>query len=231
LLILALDSSLGPGRVAIIDVTADHACPLAERSDPDPKGMAERLVAMVGAALTDAGCSLSAINRIAVTTGPGGFTSVRIALAAAQGLSLSRTIPLVGVSTLDVLAQGASAQTDIVLAAIPVGRGEIAVQAFDRDRAVTLDLFVGASQDYDALLPRANFAVCGPAADAPVFAHAVEISLAGPDMGALALLASRLTPGSADASYQPLYARPPDAKLPDRPPSSDPALSSVPGTP
>jgi len=230
LLILALDSSLGPGRAAIIDVTADQTRLLAERFDPDPKGMAERLVAMVGAVLADAGCALSEVHRIAVTTGPGGFTSVRIALAAAQGLSLSQAIPLVGLSTLAVLAQGAFGQTDLVLAAIPVGRGEIAVQAFDRGQAVTPDPFVGAAQDYDRLLPSAPFTVCGPAADAPVFARASRISLNGPDMGPQALLASRLVPGSPDASYQPLYARPPDAKLPDLPPLADRASSSIPAS-
>jgi tRNA threonylcarbamoyladenosine biosynthesis protein TsaB len=228
LLILALDSSLGPGRVAVIDLTADQARTLAERCDPDPKGMAERLVALVGAALANADCTLSAIDRIAVTTGPGGFTSLRIALAAAQGLSLSQSIPLVGVSTLKVLAHGAPSQADPILAAIPVGRGEIAVQAFARGQALTTAIWVGAAHDYGPLLPQTDFVVCGPAADAPIFSAADAIYPSGPQMMALALLAARLVPGSTEASYQPLYARAPDAKLPGGPQSWDPAVSGPP---
>ncbi len=228
MLILALDSSLGPGRVGVIDVAAEPARTLAERCDPDPKGMAERLVSLVGAVLADAGLTLSAINRIAVTTGPGGFTSLRIALAAAQGLSLSQAIPLVGVPTLGVLAQGSPNHADLVLAAIPVGRGEIAVQAFAQGQALTSAPWVGPPQDYAALLPKTSYVVCGPAGDELIFSGAEAIFTAGPQMMALALLAARLTPGSIDAAYQPLYARAPDAKLPEGPQPMDHSLSSVP---
>ena len=228
MLILALDSSLGPGRVAVIDLTADAARTLAERCDPDPKGMAERLVALVGCVLADAGLTLSAMDRIAVTTGPGGFTSLRIALAAAQGLSLSQAIPLVGVSTLAVLAHGAPARGDLVLAAIPAGRGEIAVQAFQSGHAMTKAPWVGAPPDYGSQLPRSGFTVCGPAAGDPIFSAADVIYPSGPHMLPLALLAAGLTPGSVEASYQPLYARAPDAKLPEGSQPMDRAKSNVP---
>jgi tRNA threonylcarbamoyladenosine biosynthesis protein TsaB len=74
--------------------------------------------------------SVSHLSGVAVARGPGSFTGLRVGLAVAKGLALSQGLPLIGISTLDVLAaaQGRSRQT--LYAVLQAGRGRIAVAAY-----------------------------------------------------------------------------------------------------
>ena len=80
------------------------------------------------------GTTLAAIDRFAVTVGPGSFTGIRIGLATARGLALALKRPLIGLSTLEVLAAGVPAgeRDGPVLAALDAGRGRLYAQLFDR---------------------------------------------------------------------------------------------------
>lgn len=73
------------------------------------KGQAERLAPMVGEAIAAAGIGFTQLDRIAVTTGPGSFTGVRVGLSFARALALALGKPCIGVSTLEALALGAGA--------------------------------------------------------------------------------------------------------------------------
>jgi tRNA threonylcarbamoyladenosine biosynthesis protein TsaB len=77
----------------------------------------------VDALLRQAGARAGQIDAIAVGTGPGSFTSTRIGLAYARGLSLALDRPVSGVSTLDALAAGAPE----ALPVIDARRGEVFV--------------------------------------------------------------------------------------------------------
>lgn len=70
------------------------------------KGQAESLFPILETLLDDTKISWSDLTAIAVCTGPGNFTGVRISVAAARGLALSLGIPAIGVSRLDALAYG-----------------------------------------------------------------------------------------------------------------------------
>lgn len=77
---------------------------LAHASEVMQRGQAERLAPMVKEVMAHAGVRFGDLERIAVTTGPGSFTGVRVGLSFARALALSLGRPCIGVSTLEALA-------------------------------------------------------------------------------------------------------------------------------
>lgn len=75
-----------------------------------------RLPAMVGALLAEAGLRVADLDGIACGIGPGSFAGVRIGVSFAKGMALVTDIPLIGVTSLEMLAEGANA--DAVLTVI-----------------------------------------------------------------------------------------------------------------
>jgi tRNA threonylcarbamoyladenosine biosynthesis protein TsaB len=65
---------------------------------------ARRILGMVDAVLEEAGMTLSMLDGIAASIGPGAFTGVRISVAVAQGLAFGAGLPVVAVTTLEALA-------------------------------------------------------------------------------------------------------------------------------
>ena len=98
--ILGLDTTGAQCSVALVDA----AKVLAYKSEKIGRGHAERLAPMVAEVLSDAQIDISEIDQIAVCTGPGSFTGLRVALAFAKGLALPRSIPVIGISALEVHA-------------------------------------------------------------------------------------------------------------------------------
>ncbi|WP_420345966.1 tRNA (adenosine(37)-N6)-threonylcarbamoyltransferase complex dimerization subunit type 1 TsaB [Pelagibius sp.] len=82
----------------------------ARRFAPMLRGQSEHLVPMIAEAMADWGGGFAALDAVAVTTGPGGFTGVRIGLAAARGLALARRLPVLGLSSFEVAAAAAPAE-------------------------------------------------------------------------------------------------------------------------
>ncbi|MBS0225371.1 MAG: tRNA (adenosine(37)-N6)-threonylcarbamoyltransferase complex dimerization subunit type 1 TsaB [Proteobacteria bacterium] len=114
--------------------TATEACSVAlwsdgevrERFEIAPRRHAELALPWCDALLAESGVARSQLDAIAVGRGPGAFTGVRLAIAIAQGIALGLDRPLVPLSTLQVLAAGASAQEgDRILAAIDARMHEV----------------------------------------------------------------------------------------------------------
>src|SRR6185437_1176876 len=70
------------------------------------------------------GLSLSQLSAVAVATGPGSFTGVRVAVTVAKSLAFGLNIPLLGISTLDIIAYSQAAARFPVCALMDAGRGE-----------------------------------------------------------------------------------------------------------
>jgi len=107
---------------------------VAHRRIEDQGRHAETLVPMLREVAAEGSTTLAAVDRFAVTVGPGSFTGIRIGLATARGLALALKRPLIGLSTLEVLAAGVpEAERDgPILAALDAGRGRLYAQLFDR---------------------------------------------------------------------------------------------------
>ncbi|WIM06188.1 MAG: tRNA (adenosine(37)-N6)-threonylcarbamoyltransferase complex dimerization subunit type 1 TsaB [Candidatus Nitricoxidivorans perseverans] len=78
---------------------------LSERSEDMPNGGSERLLPWVNELLAEAGLRLSDLDGIAFGAGPGGFTGLRLAAGCVQGLAYGLDLPVLGVCTLETLAQ------------------------------------------------------------------------------------------------------------------------------
>jgi tRNA threonylcarbamoyladenosine biosynthesis protein TsaB len=121
-MILALDTSSAACTAALFN---DAGICVEQRHELIGRGHAERLVPMVGEML--AGRSASTIL---VGVGPGSFTGIRVAIAAAQGLAIGWAAEILGMSSLALLVAGTDGETEIAAAVIG-GHGELFVQQFD----------------------------------------------------------------------------------------------------
>jgi tRNA threonylcarbamoyladenosine biosynthesis protein TsaB len=104
-LVLAFDTATDRATSALVD----DGEVLGERVS-----RASVLLEDVDALLRQAGAHPRDVGALALGTGPGSFTGIRIGLAAARGLSLALGVPAAGVSTLDALAAGASGSTPVI---------------------------------------------------------------------------------------------------------------------
>jgi tRNA threonylcarbamoyladenosine biosynthesis protein TsaB len=196
-MILAFDTSSAACTAALFD--GEGAC-VARADEVIGRGHAERLVPMLDELLDG-----RKADRIVVGVGPGSFTGIRVAIAAAHGLAIGWDAELSGMSSLGLLAASAN-DDDEIATAVQGGHGELFVQQFEHG-AATSDLLN---------LP--------PAAAAAVTSASVVIG-----SGAQQLVADRgwgeareALPSAANLmkvaadlrslAAKPIYARAPDAK-------------------
>ncbi|WNY86741.1 tRNA (adenosine(37)-N6)-threonylcarbamoyltransferase complex dimerization subunit type 1 TsaB [Leclercia adecarboxylata] len=129
-------------RILAID-TATEACSVALWNDGTsfahfeecPREHTQRILPLVKMILTEGNTSLTDLDALAYGRGPGSFTGVRIGIGIAQGLALGAELPMIGVSTLATMAQGAWRSTGAtrVLAAIDARMGEVYWAEYTRD--------------------------------------------------------------------------------------------------
>jgi tRNA threonylcarbamoyladenosine biosynthesis protein TsaB len=122
--------------------TATEACSVAidvdgvvqERFEPMQREHTQRLLPMIQALLADAGTSLARVDGIACGIGPGSFAGLRIGLGVVKGLALARDVPVVGVSSLAMLAQRAMRESRVqqVAAIIDARMNEVYFGAYRR---------------------------------------------------------------------------------------------------
>ena len=129
-------------RILAID-TATEACSAALWNDGTlsahfeicPREHTQRILPLVQEVLNESGTQLTDLAALAFGRGPGSFTGVRIGIGIAQGLALGAELPMIGVSTLATMAQGAWRKTGAtrVLAAIDARMGEVYWAEYQRD--------------------------------------------------------------------------------------------------
>jgi len=217
MLLLALDTA-GPNcAVALARGDSRDFKIVARAEQRVGRGHAELLMPMVEAALADAGVEFEDLDRIAVTSGPGSFTGVRVGIAAARGLALALNIPAVGIGSLTALAfPVVQRQTEgTVVAALDAWRSEIYAFAQDvSSRAVLIQAIAARPADIATRLESAARPLILTGSGAPLVASALgEGQLAGtgeaPDIADVAVLGLR---EEAKGPPTPIYARGADAK-------------------
>lgn len=121
---LAIDTAAPRLQLALL--RADGVADLS--LDDIATGHAEILFDRLAVLLARNGLGHADVERIAVTTGPGSFTGLRIGLSAARGLGLARKLPVLGIPSLLALSLGVEAGPVTVL--LDARRGEAYFQAF-----------------------------------------------------------------------------------------------------
>ncbi|MEL7171669.1 MAG: tRNA (adenosine(37)-N6)-threonylcarbamoyltransferase complex dimerization subunit type 1 TsaB [Pseudomonadota bacterium] len=232
-MILGIDTSAS--RCAVALVAAGQV--LSSRAERMDRGHAERLFPMVREVLAEAEADVASVERIAVCTGPGSFTGLRVGVAAARGLALGRSISAIGITRFEALAamltgarQSSEAETmprtleDKVgwaerrpLAIAIAGRGAVYLQRFEAGSAAAPPALLApealaAAVPADAVPVGDGWAVEGVDPRGPGRRGEPVLLPEGlPDPVILAALGAAAAPGAPPA---PLYLRGADADPP-----------------
>jgi len=222
--LLAVDTALGACSAAVLDddQVLAHQLVVMER------GHAEALAPMVQALMQHAGVRFAELDRLAVTTGPGTFTGQRVGLAFMRGLRVALKRPLIGITTLEAMAAAAIVETGAPFAAVlhDAKRSEVYAGVYSCDDVLMSPALLPFEDALTAIAAkitdeRTPIAFAGTAAShaagryEQLGGRAVLTNVVHPDALWVARLAMR-GPDS-DQPPAPLYLRPPDARLPQKP--------------
>jgi tRNA threonylcarbamoyladenosine biosynthesis protein TsaB len=217
MLILAIDTALDACAACVLDT--DAARLIAQESQTMKRGHAEALMPLIGRVMKEAGIAFAALDRIAVTTGPGSFTGLRVGLSAARGIGLAADRPVVGLSTLTAYAAPVVGQNapQPVISAIDARHDHVYFQVVSGDggslvrpRVAPLEEALGAARFGAAHLVGNAAKILAdrwPADALPPFKVDPQPA---PDIAWLAWLGAAVSPDTALA--RPYYLRAPDAK-------------------
>lgn len=219
MLVLAIDTALEHCAAAVLDAVAGNI--LASETLVMSRGHAEALMPLVMRVMEESKTSFEKLDRIAVTTGPGSFTGLRVGISAARGIGLAAQKEVVGVTTLSAYAAARVAENGShpILAAIDARHDQVYFQAVSGNGATLirprLSPVVEALRAARFGAPRIVGNVGGeilsqrwpPEGLAPVSVETAP----GPDISWVAWLGVAATPGRAPA--KPLYLKAADAKI------------------
>jgi tRNA threonylcarbamoyladenosine biosynthesis protein TsaB len=215
--VLAIDTALAACSAAVLDT--EYGGIVASESLPMLRGHAEALMPLLQRVMQQAGFGFADIDRIAVTTGPGSFTGLRVGIAAARGIALAAQKPAVGLSTLPAYAAPhiASDERFPVVAAIDARHNHVYLQVFAPGgslftvpRLAPLREAVKAAAETSSFIAgsAAQLVAAGLTADDPV-PVAVDAS-AAPDIAWVARMGAVVP--EEQAPLKPQYLRAPDAQ-------------------
>ena len=232
--------------ILCIDTATEHGTVAVMRDDGSAASVCwrsagrhgENLFGYIDSALTKIGASREELSLIGVDIGPGKFTSLRVGLGTAKGLAFGLNLPIVGVSSLRVLARAIQGASSVVR--VPVMnayRGDVFAAAYIIDDAGVEELAAPSFGPPERVLGQIRDVVRGrPVAvgGEGVRPHASVIEAVlgvkadeapGPDAATPEAIVAEVqhvtrTTGPADLdSLEPQYLRPTDAKLPSEPSS------------
>lgn len=205
MILLGLDTAGTNCAAAVYDSARGEL--LGRASADIGRGHAEQLMGFIEQALAQSGKTLEAVERIAVTIGPGSFTGIRVGVATARGLGLALGIPAVGVTTLHVLAAQGQPDGTAVLAAMDAKRDELYCQLFNASGASMGEPAALGLEDAKARFADFNGHIVGSGA---ALLRPGTVGVNDFDIATVARLGAL-----ADATIdkpKPLYLRGPDAK-------------------
>lgn len=162
--VLAIDTALEACAAAVLDT--EHG-KVASETLPMVRGHAEALIPLIGRVMRQADLTYAALDRIAVTTGPGSFTGLRVGISAARGIALASGKPAFGVTTLAAFAAPRLAEDDktAVAVAIDARHQHVYLQVFGPGGRTTVAPRIASLADAVSAAARGPVRLVGTAAD------------------------------------------------------------------
>jgi tRNA threonylcarbamoyladenosine biosynthesis protein TsaB len=222
MLILAIDTALDACAAGVLDTEAGKL--IALESQAMKRGHAEALMPLIARVIEQSGIAFAALDRIAVTTGPGSFTGLRVGLSAARGIALAANKPVVGLTTLTAYAAPLVSQNGEhpVISAIDARHDHVYLQAVSgngssliRPRVASIEEALGAARFGAPHLVGNAAKMLADRWPAHAPPPCTVDAQPAPDIAWVAWLGAAVSPNTAPA--RPFYLRAPDAK-----PAKDP---------
>jgi tRNA threonylcarbamoyl adenosine modification protein YeaZ len=215
--VLAIDTALEACSAAAFDtarggITASETLPMA-------RGHAEAVMPLIARVMDVAGAEFAELDRVAVTTGPGSFTGLRVGISAARGIALAAGKPAIGLSTLAAFAAPLIAEDDSthVVAAIDARHDQVYLQVFGIGGRTLVAPRIATLRDAARAAITGPARIVGSAANqvAAAWPRGAEPPLSvehrsAPDIGWIARLGAAAAEGYGPP--KPLYLRAPDAQ-------------------
>jgi tRNA threonylcarbamoyladenosine biosynthesis protein TsaB len=213
--VLAIDTALAACSAAVLD-TANGGL-VASESLPMVRGHAEALMPLLARVVKASGLAFAELERIVVTTGPGSFTGLRVGIAAARGLGVATTLPVVGVTTLSAYAAPYLAANDQipVVVAIDARHEHVYLQVFGAGGRTLIAPRLAPLSDAIRAASEAPARIVGSAAQAVANALGRTVPVVvdprgAPDIAWVAQIGAAVS--EAQAPPKPQYLRAPDAQ-------------------
>jgi tRNA threonylcarbamoyl adenosine modification protein YeaZ len=218
--VLAIDTALDACSAAVLDMTRGGIT--ASETLAMTRGHAEALMPLIARVMNQAEVEFTELDRIAVTTGPGSFTGLRVGISATRGIALAAGKPAIGLSTLAGFAAPLIAEDDStnVVAVIDARHDHVYLQVFGTGGRTLVAPRIATLRDAVRAAVTGPARVIGSAARllAGAWPKGVEPPLlvdnrGAPDISWIARLGAAATEGYGPP--RPLYLRAPDAQPQD----------------
>ncbi len=218
--VLAIDTALEACSAAVLDL--DRGGIIASETLPMARGHAEAIMPLIARVMDLAETEFTELDRIAVTTGPGSFTGLRVGIAAARGIALASGRPAIGLSTLSGFAAQHIALDDTsnVVAAIDARHEHVYLQIFGSGGRSVVAPRIAPLREAVRAATTSPARIVGSGADLIVAAWPKNAEppllveqRAAPDIAWVARLGAAASDGYGPP--KPLYLRAPDAQPQD----------------
>lgn len=216
MLILAIDTALDACAAGVLDTRSGEM--IAQESVAMKRGHAEALMPLLARVMQQSSVAFAALDRIAVTTGPGSFTGLRVGLSAARGIGLAAGKPVVGITTLAAYAAPVVSRNQAapVIAAIDARHDHVYLQvvggngsSLERPRVAPIDEALAAARFGAPILVGNAAALLASRWPADATPAGID-DRPSPEISWVAWLGAAVDP--ATALPRPYYLRAPDAK-------------------
>lgn len=206
MLILSLDSA---GSACSVCLWQDKKI-VALKIEKMERGQDQRLMPLIQNTLIEADIEFKALDRIAVTRGPGSFTGLRIGLASARGIGIALEKPVIGIDRFSIYKEQYECQSKDLLVAIASKRKELFC-CFYPIKGASSEPNLMTREEIDVFLKDRNVSLIVGDADLPTLKGSIESEVI-----TCATLAAKASQGDLAYLPRPLYLRPPDVTISHR---------------